>query len=413
MLEIKDYELQKICFGPHSIWQDGVLSLNEDELRAYCLEGIAGISIKFEIARPGESIRIVHITDTIMPVWKESGSTFPGWMPGEDLCGEGILHRVSGMTVMQTCQYPGIQEGIVDMAGEGSRYCEFSGLQNLVMNVELESPSYDKEALARDLIQMLVRASEFVGRLTKDKKPDSVIRMEDEEHIEGLPKIGYIYYIQAQGPLRNVHIKGRDCTQMEPEFMSFREIKDGALVSGNYIIACQKNPTYFHQNNPVVEAILKYDAEKLNGVGVILSTESGLLEKKKENASKIARIAKEKGMQGVIITQEGGGHADVDLMYAMEACEKEGIHVVIQTNELAGPTGELPPLVSASPMADAIVSDGNNDEMICLGEVERTIGGAQVLGGKFKAAGRIETSLGILYTATNQLGANCMRTAAL
>ena len=37
-----------------------------------------------------------------------------------------------------------------------------------------------------------------------------------------------------------------------PTIMSPTEVMDGAIVSGNCVSACDKNPTYVHQNNPVV-----------------------------------------------------------------------------------------------------------------------------------------------------------------
>ncbi len=95
-------------------------------------------------------------------------------------------------------------------------------------------------------------------------------------------------------------------------------------------------------------------------------------------------------------------------MLAVEECEKLGIKAVIQTNEIAGPLGDLPPLVSYSNMADAVVSNGNNDEIICLDKMERVIGGNSILNGKFVAEDSFETNIGIMYTSTNQLGINNM-----
>lgn len=413
MLKIRNYQAKSLKFSENSSYHAGRIDLCKKEINAYCLEGIEEMELNFETATPEESVRIVHVTDTVMPVWKEKGSTFVGWTEGEDLCGQGVLHRMHGVTVMQTCKYPGIQEAIVDMSGTGSRYCKFSGMINLVISVELKNKEYDKVLLAKNLNLILLRAAEYLGKLTRDKEPDSQEILEEKGKNKELLKIGYVYYIQAQGPLRNVFIKGADCTQMKPRFMNFCEILDGALVSGNYIIACQKNPTYFHQYNPVINELIQRNGTELNAVGVIVSTESGLLEKKKENAQLIARQAKEKGMQGVIITQEGGGHADVDLMFALEACEEEGIAAVIETNELAGANGELPPLVASSPRADAIVTNGNNDEIIYLDSVEKVIGGSRILDGKSEASASLETGMGILYTSTNQLGVNCMKTVML
>ena len=415
MLTIKNYLVHTFEFAENSSYCDGNLQVSRKELDAYCLNGIEDITVSFEIARPGESVRILHVTDTVMPSWKEGGSTFPGWSDGEDFCGSGKRHQLVGVAVMGSSVWPGIQEAIIEMSGEGAKYCPFSETMNLVISILPQKKEIEKAKLAKQLNQIVLRAAEFLGKLTEGIREDSeeMYCEIDSESDSELPVVGYFCYIQAQGPLRNVHIKGRNCTDMKPVLLKPEELLDGGIVSGNYIIACQKNPTFFHQCNPVVMNMLERHRKDLIFRNVIVSTESGLLEKKRENAVLAAKLAKENGMDGIVISQEGGGHADVDLMFAAEECEKLGIKTVLLTNELAGPNGDLPPLVASSPVADAIVTNGNNDEVITLQPTERAIGGTNIQGGKFDAVGELVTPLGIMYTATNQLGVGKMCTVAL
>ena len=404
------HEVKDAKFAEYSKYEEQKLYVNIEEITAYCLEGVTGYELEFQWAKPGDEVRVVHITDTVAPVYKEEGSTFQGILEGEHRCGKGKTVRLEGIAVMQSFKYPGIQEGIVDMAGEGSKYSVFSQMINLVMVVSLAKEDITKSQIANDLNKMNLRCAEFLGRLAQRISGGIVEEVSTESFVEGLLNVGYAYFIQAQGPLRNVHIYGEDCTKMEPRIMAPEEIIDGALISGNYIIACQKNPTYFHQKNPVIEELLRRHGKELNFKCVILSTEGSLLETKKSNCDKIAHIAKEQGLDGIIVTQEGGGHADVDLMMTIDACQKVGIATVIQTNEIAGAEGALPSLVASSEYADAIITNGNNDEVIVLDEMKYSIGGNTILAGKYDALQSFETSLGILYTSTNQLGANSMKT---
>lgn len=407
-LVIRSHEVKDIQFGKTSYYSDNVLFLNKDDLISQIDLNNGNYTIDFDISRPNESKRIINITDTVKPAWKEDVSAFPGWTSGENKAGQGLTHQFENMTVMQCCKFPGIQEGIVDMKGNGAKYSIFSKMINLVMVVNINNYDINKEELAKDLKVMVLTVSEYIASLAVKNENSISKTYKISSANNELKNIGYAYFIQAQGPLRNVHIYGEDCVMMKPRFMHPNEIKDGAIVSGNYIIACQKNPTVFHQDNPVIDNLYIKDGEKLNFSGVIVSTESNLLENKKENAATIAQIAKEKGMDGIIVTQEGGGHADVDLMLTAEACEKEGIHTVIITNEIAGANGDLPSLVSFSKAEDAIVTCGNNDEIIELDSVEEVIGGTDILGGKFDPYSSFETNLGILYTSTNQLGISKM-----
>lgn len=408
-LTIRNFPVRDIVFGAPSSYRDGVLTVDGRALERAVLDGLTGYRVSFDAAKPGESCRILHIMDAVKPAWKPEGSPFPGWLPGADRAGRGVTHRLEGMALMQSCVYPGIQEGVVDMGGEGARYGIFSQTVNLVMLTELTDPGKTKHAFALETELMLLRAAEYLARLTAGCGGYEALRLDDSP-AAGLPTLGYICYIQAQGDLRNVHLNGGDCTAMKPVRLPPAAVLDGAVVSANYIIACQKNPTFLHQDSPVIRALWARHGGDCSFGGVILSTESSMLEDKQENARRCAELAAEAGWDGVIITQEGGGHADVDLMLALDACEARGVRVVLETNEIAGPLGDLPPLVSCSNGADAIVTNGNNDALITLDPVARCIGAGDILGGRHAAKDGFETSLGILYAATNQLGGVKMRT---
>jgi len=409
-LKILEHPVYDVLFGERSEYTNGTLILNKKEFCKAVLDGTCGdYRLEVHIALPKEDVRIIHITDVIKPSYKPNGSAFPGWTGNDDCCGSGITHQLNNICITQCFSYPGIQEGIMDMRGEGSSYVFFSKLINIVIRLELLTAEIEKKDVAADLVRMNTQAAEYTASLAADDQNGTSMLLEtDSGTVSELSNIGYAYYIQAQGPLRNVYIQGKDCTKMKPRMVSPTKILDGAIVSGNYIIACQKNPTYFHQENPVIRSLFARHKKVLNFAGVIVSTESSGLNEKRENAQGIAEIAKEKGMDGIVITQEGGGHADVDLMLACEACESAGIKVVLMANEIAGPEGNLPPLVSLSPKADAIITTGNNDEIIHFPETASSLGGTSM--GTRRASEEFDSPLSILYTATNQLGVSRMTT---
>lgn len=409
-LFIKKFKVKDLVFFEESKYKDNILYINKDDLISTILEGIDGYEIELDIAKPGDSTRIVHIMDTVIPSYKISQATFPGWLSETCKAGEGSMHQLDGITVMQTAKFQGVQEGIVDMKGEGSKFSVFSNKINLVITMEVKDTEISKNDFAYETKIIILRAAEYLAKLTKDSTEDNLQTYKLEEKNNNLSNVGYIYYIQAQGNLRNVHIYGENNEEMEARYLHPNEIMDNALISANYIIACQKNPTYFHQNNPVIKELYKRDGKEFNFAGVILSTESSKLEEKQSNSRKIAELAKDLGIDGVVITQEGGGHADVDLMMAAEACEKIGIKAIVITNEIAGANGDLPSLVAFSKTQDAIVTCGNNDEVISVDAVDKVIGGRDLQNGKLDAHSSFTTSLGIMYTSTNQLGANKMTT---
>ncbi|XCP84809.1 glycine/sarcosine/betaine reductase component B subunit [Roseburia hominis] len=412
LLKIIEHEIKSVILAEKSGYKEGILSINPQECKVALTSQVSyDYDIEFAIAKPGECKRIIHVTDIIRPSYKESEGNFPGWISNSSTgCGMGTTHQAANLCITQSFCYPGIQEGIIDLFLPGANYSVFSKNIHLVIVIKLLKEKVSKEILAKDLIQMNVQAAVYIGSILAEETDGREFIYDNQSEMEGLPKIGYAYFIQAQGPLRNVHYMGENCVQMQPRLVEPQKILDGAIVSGNYIIACQKNPTYLHQRNPVIDELFSLHGKSLLFQGVIISTESSSLEQKQENAKKIAEIAKELCMDGILVTQEGGGHADVDLMTTCDACEEKGIKTVLLSNEIAGTKGELPPLVANSNRADAVVSTGNNDEVIRLPKAETVIGYPAFIQQTKDAHNELTTPLGIMYTSTNQLGATAMTT---
>jgi glycine reductase complex component B subunit alpha and beta len=107
-----------------------------------------------------------------------------------------------------------------------------------------------------------------------------------------------------------------------------------------------------------------------------------------------------------IITQEGGGHAGVDLMLVCNRCERVGIKTVLVNNEATDAAGTDTSFVYVVPEADAMVSTGKTEELIALPTMERVIGGEMLELEEVRqpAAEAFITSLRPLCCATSQMG---------
>jgi len=111
--------------------------------------------------------------------------------------------------------------------------------------------------------------------------------------------------------------------------------------------------------------------------GIILANEPPEVEDKKGNAIRIAQMAKSiLNLEGVVITKEGGGHTDFDLMETCKKCESLGIKTALLDIEMLDPDGNGEyPLVDFTREADAIVSLGNVEEGVYISKMEKIIGG--------------------------------------
>lgn len=414
-LALRYFKVQKARFGDRTLLSDGVLTINKDELQDILLEDPVIASLDIEIVQPGESVRIIHVMDAIEPRIKVEGTggIFPGFTGQLDTVGVGITNVLQGIAVIQTGQRQGIQEGIIDMTGPGAELSSFSKLCNIVL-----VPKLIENVGAVEFDQTMrmagLKVADYLSKVTLNIEHDYEevfnLSVSDDQGSEILPRLVYVYHLQSQGLLRNTFVYGHEVLNILPTLINPTEIFDGAIVSSNYIIACQKNPTYLHVNNPVVLELARRHGKDLYFAGVILTNENSTLADKSRSAIYVAKLAKIIKADGVIITQEGGGHSDTDLMMVCKECEKIGIKTVVIANEIAGPEGKLPSLVDTVPEAVAIVSTGNNDECINLDAVKRVLGGKTIFGRTESANDAFKTSLGIMYCATNQLGMSKLTT---
>ena len=70
------------------------------------------------------------------------------------------------------------------------------------------------------------------------------------------------------------------------------------------------------------------------------------------------------GLDGAIISQEGFGNPDTDLIMNCKKVEAKGIPTVIITDEYAGRDGSSQSLADADPSATAVVTGGNANQLI-------------------------------------------------
>jgi glycine reductase len=411
-LELRKYRVRDAIFGAATALRRGSLTIDRKEIESFLNRDGFFDSVCVDIAKPGDAVRIVHIMDAVQPRLKIAGgaSPFPGALGAVEMAGSGKTNVLDGVAVLQTGARPGIQEGIVDMSGVGAAYSIFSKTINIVLNCTppADSSNIDFDRLMR---RAALEAAQYLGRVTADLEPDEVELFESASCSAGdkpLPRVAYICHLQSQGTLRDTYVYGENARTLLPTLLHPNEVLDGAIVSSNYIIACQKNPTYLHCNNPVVRELYRRHGRDLIFAGVIIASEFNTLKEKELSAKFAAKLAAQLGVDGVVITQEGGGHADTDLMLCAAEAEKLGIKAAILLNEIAGAEGDQPSLVDTCPAADAVVTAGNNDEVIALPPMARVIGGDKIAGIAVKPAEAFSTPLGRIYTATNQFGATSM-----
>jgi glycine reductase len=299
------------------------------------------------------------------------------------------------------------------MGGNGAQYSPFSRTQNIVLCFAPDSGMEIAEA-DRCIRLAGLNASAYLAQACLEKAPDDIETFELNPVLIGasptreLPRIAYICLLQSQGFLRETFVYAKSAGQLPPGLIHPNEILDGAIVSGNFVIPSNRNPTYFHLNNPVIHELYQRHHHELLFGGVVICNEHSELEAKEKAVQDTVEIVKRLDADGVVITKEGGGNADTDLMLVCQKCETEGIRTVVIGNEAAGADGADPSLAHIVKEADAFVTTGNNDTTVKLDPMTEVIGQGPLPG----ITGDLKVSLTIPISrvngATNLMGYNVL-----
>ena len=418
-IQIKDIQFSKECKV-----ENGTLFVNADEVKAFAFQDddvkACVKDAHLDIAKPGESVRITPVKDVIEPRVKVEGpgGQFPGVIAKVDTVGSGKTHVLKGMAVVTAGKIVGFQEGIIDMTGPGADYTPFSKLLNLVVVCEPVEGVHQHEY--EHAVRMVgLRAATFIGELGRSIAADETVSFETygiKEGIEkfpNLPRVAYVHMLQSQGLLHDTYVYGVDAKRSLTTIINPTETMDGAIISGNCVSACDKNTTYHHQNNPVVADLFAQHGKTINYVCNIITNENVYLADKMRSSDWTAKLCRLLDLDGVIVSQEGFGNPDTDLIMNTKKIELAGVKTTIITDEYAGQDGKSQSLADADPLADAVVTGGNANEVIILPKLDKVIGMLDYVdkiagghAGSLRADGTIEAEIQVITGATNEMGFN-------
>jgi glycine reductase complex component B subunit alpha and beta len=385
-LNLGSFSVNKIVFGKETQLDEAVLTVSRTDLRRLIQDDVRIAAVEIDLGEPGESVRVVHVCDAIEPRVKISGrgGCYPGVLAPVATVGKGVTHRLLGMSVIISAEYPRLletgtgaaQEAILDMSGPGA-LSPLSKLINLVLSISF-APGHSLADYHQAVRMAGFKVAQYLGQTTREKSPTKWDSYELSPVKPGLPKVVYIHQslTQLNLPVPFITWYGSYVTDWMPLWVHPNEILDGALLPGAQGGHAVKPTSWEHVNNPIIERLYQAHGKDLDFAGVIFHrTRFEVFEEKQLSANQAAKLAKLMGVQGAIITWIGAGNAFIEAMLTVQALEREGIKAVLMTYEHGGKEGVEAPLIYTVPEADAVVSVGSLDRPILLPRVDRVVGG--------------------------------------
>jgi len=420
------FPVNKAAFGDHTSYRDGVLTINEEELQSIIKPLLKHIkSVRFELVNPGENTRIIHVLDTLQPMYKLSGSgmQYSGFFGDPTMTGDGVTNLLTGFSVMESAALPwdaanassGLlypRDAIIDMTGPIKDMTPFSGTINFVIIYEVvegkSSQEYDTE-----IRSIGIRTATYFASLTKDLAPESTEDFSIDDVDPNLPNVVLVWQCQNQGYYSDTFLYGVPIDGIVPTILHPNEMLDGCVVSGNCVWPAFKVPSYVHCNHPILLNLYRNHGKTLNFRGVIFcrSHQPSNWHKTRQ-ANMNVKLAQYLGADGLIMAWEGGGNACVDGMLTIQCAEQHNIRTSLITFEFGGKDGtEGILLVDDVPEADAVISGGSFERSRTLPDMDRVVGGTTLrlnkeAGGFFPPADKsiVLDNAVHLYMSGNQSG---------
>ncbi|MCR9295195.1 MAG: glycine/sarcosine/betaine reductase component B subunit [bacterium] len=407
-LILHEFDVADALLASQTAYSAGELSIDAEALTKELKHQDPRIKdVRFTVVHPGESTRILCVKDALAPMCKAKGVQL----------GAGISHCLNNLAVVTCGPIVAFQEGIIDMSGPGAAYSPFASLILLVVEISVASitPHQHEETVRHAGMYV----AEALAKTTINQHPDQVqeIVWGESDGDPSLPRVAYLSLQLSQGLLHDNYLRrtvdsyGVNVKQELPSVIDPRLVLDGGLVSGNCVSACDKTTTYHHQKNPVILELLAGQGIRWNFVGMVLSHVPTRLAEKRQAAKTAVDMLRELNAEGVVVTKEGFGNPDADMMMIIRWLEQAGVKTVAISDEFAGPEGDSQSLADATPEADALVSTGNANQRIKLPPMRKVIGPlpdvARLAGGyphSLHHDGALEIELQAIVGATNQLG---------
>jgi glycine reductase len=407
-LELARYPVASLRQGERGEYKDGHLVFDVEALRRLLLVEPLLSEVEIHVVQPGDRTRILHVVDIVEPRWKPSGigSPFPGILGPLSQSGNGRTHVLENISVVTSTTLPGSEEAIVDMCGLGSELSRFGRMWNLVI-VPKPREGADPGEFGLAVMRSGLRAACFLAEATENREPSrtEVFRLEvTERTAPSLPRVGYFKYVYSHGTGRQKLFYGHSTKDLLPTVIHPNEPMDGAIVNDGYTKPT-KNATYDVQNHALIRELYRRHGRELFLAGVVLANHHATSTDKETTAFLGARLLKHVlGAEAVVISKDGGGQADVDLMLACKSCERLGMRTVLLAKEESGDEGAA--LVDFSPQADGIISVGNCPELVLLSQkMDLVIGGQEFLGAiQGDVAGTVELPISNIIGAIDPLG---------
>lgn len=277
-LTVETIRIKDLQFGESTCLRGGVLYVSKEDILAFAAGEPCFDTLKIDIARPGDSTRIINVVDVVQPRCKMSDNIdWPGVLTDDyEIAGGGVTRAVEGMGIVlcQNDTYWSRKWGSFDMSGECAEINPYAKMPMLVIE-PLTPADADFREYREALRRVGFKTSVMLAKATRERAADSSEIFDNSERHPGLPNVAYVYQIYSKQydtqNYREPMLYGNAVPDTLPLIMQPTEVLDGAISPcGGFRCVT----TYEIQNHPVIIELMRRHGKELNFAGVVITVTS-------------------------------------------------------------------------------------------------------------------------------------------
>lgn len=332
-LTVEKIRVKDIEFSKETLFKDGILYINKEDILEFLKEENCFESLKIDIVKPGDSARIINVVDVVQPRCKiGTGIDWPGVLSDEyEITGGGTTRALEnvGIVLCQNNTYWSRKWGSFDMSGACSSFTPYAQMPEIIIEpIAIENCDFKdyREAVRR----IGFKTGLMLAKATLNIESSEKEIFDNETQYRNLPSIAYVYQVYSKqydtANYREPMFYGNAIPDNLPIIMSPTEILDGAISPcGGFRCVT----TYEIQNHAVIVELMRRHGKDLNFVGVIVTVTSVETRHRSLVSKMVASTLKEVfKADGIIVTKGVGGASTLCIGAISSEAEKLGIKAV-------------------------------------------------------------------------------------
>lgn len=381
-LTVETIQIIDLQFGKETCFKNGILYVCKEDILAFAKKEPCFKTLKIDIARPGDSTRIINVVDVVQPRCKVSGNIdWPGVLSDDyEIAGSGITRAVAGMGIVlcQNNTYWSRKWGSFDMSGKCAVINPYAKMPQLVIE-PLAAEGADFRDYREGLRRVGYKTSVLLAKATMQVAAEETEVLSNEVKYPELPNIAYAYQIYSKQydtqNYREPMVYGNAVPDSLPLIMQPTEVMDGAIsLCGGFRCVT----TYEIQNHPIILELMRRHGKELNFAGVLITVTSVEAKHRYLVSKMAANLLKEEfHADGVIITKGVGGASTLCVGAIASEAEKLGIKAVPIIQILNGKSNLDVECLISEQNVDSIVCSGTYYHNFTLPPVKTLLGGPQ------------------------------------